>query len=42
MDTGQILAGRDQYARHAPASTIKTLLAWSYRCRWTRRSPPTM
>jgi serine-type D-Ala-D-Ala carboxypeptidase (penicillin-binding protein 5/6) len=27
MDTGQILAGRDQYARHAPASTIKTLLA---------------
>ncbi len=27
MDTGQILAGRDQYAPHAPASTIKTLLA---------------
>jgi len=27
MDTGQILAGRDEYARHAPASTIKTLLA---------------
>jgi D-alanyl-D-alanine carboxypeptidase (penicillin-binding protein 5/6) len=27
MDTGQILAGRDQYTRHAPASTIKTLLA---------------
>jgi D-alanyl-D-alanine carboxypeptidase (penicillin-binding protein 5/6) len=27
MDSGQILAGRDQYARHAPASTIKTLLA---------------
>jgi serine-type D-Ala-D-Ala carboxypeptidase (penicillin-binding protein 5/6) len=27
MDTGQILAGRDQNARHAPASTIKTLLA---------------
>ena len=27
MDTGQILAGRDQYARHAPASTIKVLLA---------------
>jgi D-alanyl-D-alanine carboxypeptidase (penicillin-binding protein 5/6) len=27
MDTGKILAGRDQYARHAPASTIKTLLA---------------
>ncbi|MCW2593138.1 MAG: dacB [Mycobacterium sp.] len=27
MDTGEILAGRDQNARHAPASTIKTLLA---------------
>ncbi|HEV7421638.1 MAG TPA: serine hydrolase [Mycobacterium sp.] len=27
MDTGTILAGRDQYSRHAPASTIKTLLA---------------
>jgi D-alanyl-D-alanine carboxypeptidase (penicillin-binding protein 5/6) len=27
MDSGQILAGRDQYSRHAPASTIKTLLA---------------
>ena len=27
LDSGQILAGRDQYARHAPASTIKTLLA---------------
>jgi serine-type D-Ala-D-Ala carboxypeptidase (penicillin-binding protein 5/6) len=27
MDTGQILAGRDEYASHAPASTIKTLLA---------------
>jgi D-alanyl-D-alanine carboxypeptidase (penicillin-binding protein 5/6) len=27
MDTGRILAGRDQDARHAPASTIKTLLA---------------
>ncbi|TXI61215.1 D-alanyl-D-alanine carboxypeptidase family protein [Mycolicibacterium mageritense] len=27
MDTHQILAGRDQYAAHAPASTIKTLLA---------------
>jgi D-alanyl-D-alanine carboxypeptidase (penicillin-binding protein 5/6) len=27
MDTGQILAGRDQYVPHAPASTIKTLLA---------------
>ncbi len=27
MDTGQILAGRDEYATHAPASTIKTLLA---------------
>ena len=27
MDSGQILAGRDEYARHAPASTIKTLLA---------------
>lgn len=27
MDTGQILAGRDQYVTHPPASTIKTLLA---------------
>jgi serine-type D-Ala-D-Ala carboxypeptidase (penicillin-binding protein 5/6) len=27
MDTGRILAGRDQYVTHAPASTIKTLLA---------------
>ncbi|MDV3127221.1 serine hydrolase [Mycobacterium sp. 21AC1] len=27
MDTGQILAGRDQYVAHPPASTIKTLLA---------------
>jgi D-alanyl-D-alanine carboxypeptidase (penicillin-binding protein 5/6) len=27
LDTGQILAGRDQYVTHAPASTIKTLLA---------------
>jgi D-alanyl-D-alanine carboxypeptidase (penicillin-binding protein 5/6) len=27
MDTGQVLAGRDQYVTHAPASTIKTLLA---------------
>lgn len=27
MDTGQILAGRDQYVTHAPASTIKVLLA---------------
>jgi D-alanyl-D-alanine carboxypeptidase (penicillin-binding protein 5/6) len=27
MDTGRILAGREQYTRHAPASTIKTLLA---------------
>jgi D-alanyl-D-alanine carboxypeptidase (penicillin-binding protein 5/6) len=27
MDTGHILAGRDQNSRHAPASTIKTLLA---------------
>lgn len=27
MDTGQILAGRDMYAPHPPASTIKTLLA---------------
>jgi serine-type D-Ala-D-Ala carboxypeptidase (penicillin-binding protein 5/6) len=27
LDTGQILAGRDVDARHAPASTIKTLLA---------------
>lgn len=27
LDTGQILAGRDRYARHAPASTIKVLLA---------------
>ncbi len=27
MDTGQVLAGRDMYAAHPPASTIKTLLA---------------
>ncbi len=27
MDTGRILAGRDEYVPHAPASTIKTLLA---------------
>jgi serine-type D-Ala-D-Ala carboxypeptidase (penicillin-binding protein 5/6) len=27
MDSGQILAGRDQYVAHPPASTIKTLLA---------------
>lgn len=27
MDTGRILAGRDQYVTHAPASTIKVLLA---------------
>ncbi len=27
MDTGQILAGRDQYVTHPPASTIKVLLA---------------
>lgn len=27
MDTGQILAGRDVYVRHPPASTIKVLLA---------------
>jgi D-alanyl-D-alanine carboxypeptidase (penicillin-binding protein 5/6) len=27
MDSGHILAGRDQYVPHAPASTIKTLLA---------------
>lgn len=27
MDTGQILAGRNENVRHAPASTIKTLLA---------------
>jgi D-alanyl-D-alanine carboxypeptidase (penicillin-binding protein 5/6) len=27
MDTGQILAGRDMYVTHPPASTIKTLLA---------------
>jgi D-alanyl-D-alanine carboxypeptidase (penicillin-binding protein 5/6) len=27
MTTGQILAGRDENVRHAPASTIKTLLA---------------
>jgi D-alanyl-D-alanine carboxypeptidase (penicillin-binding protein 5/6) len=27
MDTGQILAGRQENVRHAPASTIKTLLA---------------
>ena len=27
MDTGQVLAGRDMYGAHPPASTIKTLLA---------------
>ena len=27
MDTGQVLAGRNENASHAPASTIKTLLA---------------
>ena len=27
LDTGQVLAGRDMYAPHPPASTIKTLLA---------------
>lgn len=27
LDTGQVLAGRGEYARHAPASTIKVLLA---------------
>ena len=27
VDTGQVLAGREQYVTHAPASTIKTLLA---------------
>ena len=27
MDSGQVLAGRDMYAAHPPASTIKTLLA---------------
>src|SRR3954447_13995975 len=27
MDTGQVLAGRDMYVAHPPASTIKTLLA---------------
>lgn len=27
MDTGQVLAGREMYATHPPASTIKTLLA---------------
>lgn len=27
MDTGQVLAGRDMYGPHPPASTIKTLLA---------------
>jgi D-alanyl-D-alanine carboxypeptidase (penicillin-binding protein 5/6) len=27
LDTGQVLAGRDMYAAHPPASTIKTLLA---------------
>ncbi len=27
MDTGAVLAGRDEYARFAPASTIKVLLA---------------
>lgn len=27
LDTGQVLAGRDMYGAHPPASTIKTLLA---------------
>lgn len=27
LDTGQVLAGRDMYSPHPPASTIKTLLA---------------
>jgi len=27
LDTGQVLAGREMYAAHPPASTIKTLLA---------------
>lgn len=27
LDSGQVLAGRDQYAAHPPASTIKVLLA---------------
>ena len=27
MDTGQVLAGRDEYGQYAPASTIKVLLA---------------
>src|ERR1700712_787189 len=27
LDSGQILAGRDQYVTHPPASTIKVLLA---------------
>ena len=27
LDSGQVLAGRDMYAAHPPASTIKTLLA---------------
>ncbi len=27
LDTGQVLAGRDMFAAHPPASTIKTLLA---------------
>jgi D-alanyl-D-alanine carboxypeptidase (penicillin-binding protein 5/6) len=27
LDTGQVLAARDEYARHPPASTIKVLLA---------------
>jgi len=27
LDTGEVLAGRDMYAAHPPASTIKTLLA---------------
>jgi len=27
LDSGQVLAGRDMYATHPPASTIKTLLA---------------
>ena len=27
MDTGQVLAARDEYGQYAPASTIKVLLA---------------
>ena len=27
LDSGEVLAGRDMYAAHPPASTIKTLLA---------------